>query len=227
MLSRLALLLLCGAVLAAGQTPRPGAEELFRRGQELAGRHRYAEAILAFEQALRLQPDQPNVLFALGSAAFQYDDHPRAAEVYQRLLTLDPGHVSAHHNLAAVYVAMERFDQAQAELAEAVRRDPTYVLAHDRLGQLHFRKGEYNWPPPRTSAPWTWIPPGPTPGTTWARPARNCCRTEQRWQPTAAAWTWTPPLPRPPPAWARRSAARSVTPRPSPRSKGPCASTLY
>ena len=57
-----------------------------------------------------------------------------ARAAYRQILTIDPAHADAHHNLGAVLGALGRPAEAEASFREALRLRPKHAEAHYNLG---------------------------------------------------------------------------------------------
>ncbi len=65
------------------------------------------------------------------------NDLPRAIQHLKTLVGLYPDDSSAHNNLGWFYGQMGRFDEAIVEFKEAMRSDPTPMLAYDALNGIY------------------------------------------------------------------------------------------
>jgi serine/threonine protein kinase/tetratricopeptide (TPR) repeat protein len=65
------------------------------------------------------------------------NDLPKAVQHLKSLLALYPDHNAAHNNLAVYYRQMGQYDNAVAEYGEAIRTDPTFMLARDGLAGMY------------------------------------------------------------------------------------------
>jgi len=103
----------------------------FVQGRELGELGRFAEAIAAYRQNLRLAPDD---VFALNNMGNAYRDsgHPRAAmQAYRAAVEADPDYIPAWHNLgltfyltkgdAGVNRALQKLQAINPALAEVWR----------------------------------------------------------------------------------------------------------
>jgi Tfp pilus assembly protein PilF len=80
------------------------------------------------ERGLTLDPNHEGCLEGMiGSLSPQ---SPELASFTQRLLALSPENSAAHVSLAAIAHSEDRLDDANAHLAEALRRDPNLTAAH-------------------------------------------------------------------------------------------------
>jgi tetratricopeptide (TPR) repeat protein len=101
------------------------------------------EAVREFRRVAELRPGDPNAAFFLGLVLMRQGKWPAAAEVY-RAATLQVGaRGTVFHNYAYVLERLGQHDDAEAALAEAVRRgesgDPRVQTS---LGALALRRGE-------------------------------------------------------------------------------------
>ena len=74
--------------------------------------------------AVAAHPDNAEAHEKLGLALFLTGDPQGAVQPLERACALDPRSASAHLNLAAVYAALGRFDDARQRANEAGRLDP-------------------------------------------------------------------------------------------------------
>ena len=111
-------------------------------GRMLVQLGRPAEALDAYEQALRYQPNSVDVRVNAGvaySAAGQLD---RAAREFRAAVALDPSSAHAHSDLGAALMEQQRFAEAIAEFATAIRLDPDNPDTHFNLGIVAEQTGD-------------------------------------------------------------------------------------
>ena len=86
----------------------------------------------------------PSSRLALINSAISCDlagrDH-YAARLYERFLTLEPGHGKARYNLAAILRERGERSRAEEQYRRAIESDPTMVLAWCSLAKLHRENG--------------------------------------------------------------------------------------
>jgi adenylate cyclase len=86
---------------------------------------RLAKAKAAIDTAVRLAPDDPEVVRAEGDYYYYgYRDYARAAEQFQRLLRLQPNSAEAYANLGYILRRQSRWNEALANLRLAALLDP-------------------------------------------------------------------------------------------------------
>lgn len=94
------------------------AERAFKAGNGFMERHNYSEALRCYEESLAIEPNDTSVLFNAGMAAYFSNNFPRAAELWKRLVDLDPGDWRARSKLIQVYQALDKTAERDAQRAE-------------------------------------------------------------------------------------------------------------
>jgi adenylate cyclase len=98
-------------------------------GEVLSFAGRPEETLGLVEQALRLNPRQPvSLLWLLGRAYFLMGRHEEAIATLKKVVTRNPNHLSAHNDLAIIYIDLGREEEARAEVAEILRVNPKFSL---------------------------------------------------------------------------------------------------
>src|SRR3989338_7479169 len=80
-----------------------------------------SEAISKLEEAVSLDPEDPDVLEALGVCYSKIDRLDDAIGMMKRLAKVSPNHIMAHTNLSRFYVQKGMILEAEQEQAEARR----------------------------------------------------------------------------------------------------------
>ncbi|CAA6661064.1 unnamed protein product [Spirodela intermedia] len=76
----------------------------------------------------------PEEVKRTGNEQYKRGHFGDALKLYDRAISMCPGNASCHSNRAAALIATGRLTEAIRECEEAVRLDPTYWRAHQRLG---------------------------------------------------------------------------------------------
>jgi len=97
---------------------------LFDQAIEAKKAGQFDLAIEKLQQALTMDPKQPNILGHLADAYYQKGDNDTAVTRYKEAITIAPLDATLHTNLGNVYVKKGMIAEAQAEFEEAVRLDP-------------------------------------------------------------------------------------------------------
>jgi tetratricopeptide (TPR) repeat protein len=100
------------------------------------------DAIGQYEQALQLNPNDPNVPVNLATALLRADRFEEAIGYYERALRIDPNDAHAHYNLGIALVKVGQPGQGIEHFEQALRIDPDYAEAHVILGSLLFDQGK-------------------------------------------------------------------------------------
>lgn len=111
-----------------------GTEELFAGRAETARDH--------FETAARLAPGLPYPYANLGVVRRRLGDTAGALEAYGQALEIDPRDPTVLHNLAALYVAQGRRDEARAAALAVERRAASAFVLIVR-GDFELERGRY------------------------------------------------------------------------------------
>jgi adenylate cyclase len=90
---------------------------------------RLDESVKAHEQALRLDPRNPAWhLIQLGHAYRSAGQCEKAIDPIKQALSLNPAIIPARANLAVCYIELGREEEARAEAAEVLRRNPNFSV---------------------------------------------------------------------------------------------------
>ena len=124
----------------AKDTPRPKKDmeltdadyqrrKFFKKGINLMADERLEEASAAFEQALRIEPDNVETLIKLGYAKFHLNDHTNSLKVYDRILDIDVTNAETWNLKSLVHYEQKNFSKALDCVEKATDSDPTYGMA--------------------------------------------------------------------------------------------------
>jgi Tfp pilus assembly protein PilF len=103
-------------------------------GAALAQVGKAPEAIVQYEQALRLRPGFSLAHYSLGVALAQVGRMPEAIAQYEQALRLRPDYADAHNNLAIALAQAGRVPEAMDHWTRALQIRPDYADAHNNLG---------------------------------------------------------------------------------------------
>jgi tetratricopeptide (TPR) repeat protein len=108
-----------------------------------ADRKTRAEAIDAYECALRVDPAKMEALLNCGTLHYEYGDFEKASDYFGRALSLQPDNALAHFNLGSVLEEIGDADAARQHLRRAVGLDPDYPDAHYNLAYVCEKLGAF------------------------------------------------------------------------------------
>ncbi len=133
------LLFLIFAVFGCGPTleeQKQEAEAQLQLGIAEFNQGNLAEALKAFKEAKKHEPNNPEVYNALGLIYLQQKKYATAAAELHKALQINPNFLKAHNNLGTTYAQLGNWDKAIMHFREALK-DPLYrtpELAHYNLG---------------------------------------------------------------------------------------------
>jgi peptidoglycan/xylan/chitin deacetylase (PgdA/CDA1 family)/tetratricopeptide (TPR) repeat protein len=109
---------------AGGPAPRSAAWHN-DRGTSLFREKRYAEALVEFEEALRLNPASALVANNLGFTHYRLGRHAEAVPWFEKTLALDPKRAIAHANLGDALAALGRTAEARRAYETFLAQQPS------------------------------------------------------------------------------------------------------
>ena len=99
------------------------------------------QAMAAYKEVVRLQPNAARAYFLLGWAANGMDRFSEAIEPLQHAARLAPDRPEAHSELGFTYRNLKRYDEAAVEYKRAITIDPKFAPAHHGLGVTYWKLG--------------------------------------------------------------------------------------
>lgn len=97
---------------------------LLKKGHDQFMAGKAEEALDTFYQAFEEAPDNPDVNFMLGRAAFETRDFEAAAMAFERVLITNPEAVRAKLELARSYFNLGAFEMSRAHFLEVLGKNP-------------------------------------------------------------------------------------------------------
>ena len=95
---------------------------------------RYAEAHAAYQTALELRPDHPQLLNSIGTLLSNQGRHEEALARYREALRLNPQYTTAMRNVAVVWMKQGRYAEGLAAVQQVIARYPDDTQAHQVAG---------------------------------------------------------------------------------------------
>jgi Tfp pilus assembly protein PilF len=105
---------------------------------------RTEDAIIEFQTALLINPDNAPVHNHLGLAYKTQGRTEAAVKEYVRAIQIDPAYARPHNNLGIIYFEQRRTEEAMKEFLTAIELDPSQSEAHRNLGVLYIEAGRLN-----------------------------------------------------------------------------------
>jgi uncharacterized protein YjbI with pentapeptide repeats len=116
-------------------------EQWLSEGNALADLKRYEEAIAAYDQALRLNPNDAAVYTSKGIALANLKRYEEAIAAYDQAHRLNPNDVIAYTSKGGALIFLERYEEAIAACDQALSRDSNDALAYYNKGVALERLG--------------------------------------------------------------------------------------
>lgn len=116
---------------------------LMQQGRVLVSEGKFKEGMAKYDQALKLQPDNPVLQNVIGMAELQQGHADKALDAFNRALQLVPKYSDARSNRGAAYMQLGQFSMAEADFL-SVLTDNTYANRAGvlfNLGSLYFARG--------------------------------------------------------------------------------------
>ena len=130
--------------LNASQAPQKTAQEWFSEGYEFHTLKRYSEALAAYDQAIRLDPNYANAYAYKSYALNSLERFDEALTACELAIRLDPNEALAHYNKGDILLHFERYNEAIAACELAIRLDPNYAPAYLDKGNALYGLRRYN-----------------------------------------------------------------------------------
>src|SRR5260221_721836 len=99
-------------------------EEWIREGNALNGLKRYEEALAAYEQAIRLDPNYTYAYLFKGNALSDLKRYEEALAAYEQAIRLDPDHTYYYYSKGNALSDLKRYEEALAAYEQAIHLDP-------------------------------------------------------------------------------------------------------
>src|SRR6266516_3508079 len=104
---------------------------------------RYQKALLAFEQAIQLDPNDAVLYNGKGLALSNLNRYGEALLAYEQAIRLNPNNADAYFNKGNILDELKRYEEALAAYELAIRRDPNNADAHNNKGYTLSKLGRY------------------------------------------------------------------------------------
>lgn len=120
------------------------AVEWVNEGNYLVQAGKYEEAIQAYDEALKINPQNANVWNNKGTALRNLGKDDEAIKAYGEALKIDPQFAIAWDNKGNALGILGRYDEANKAFNEALKINPQYADAWYGKGNNYFYSGDYN-----------------------------------------------------------------------------------
>ncbi len=107
-----------------------------RMGAIYEALHQHEDAVIAFEEAIRREPEDDLAQFTLGTLFLSHGDYTRAREPLEKATQLNPMSLENRIALASCYIALERAHDASREIAVLEQIAPNLPQVSELKSQL-------------------------------------------------------------------------------------------
>lgn len=109
------------------------ANEAYRIGLRAFHQGAYEEALKNFNQAIKMDPQAPDIVYLIAEIHYYQSDYPSALEFYQKSVEIDPSFAPAHLGIARSRIAQDPNADVLEDLQKAIELDPQLGPAHLEL----------------------------------------------------------------------------------------------
>jgi serine/threonine protein kinase len=109
-------------------------EDWLKEGNTFLNQKCYEEALKAYEEAIRLDPNYAIAHTSKGYVLYRMRSYEEALKAYEEAIRLDPNYAIAHTSKGRTLTELKRYEEALKAYEEAIRLDPNYVIAHTSKG---------------------------------------------------------------------------------------------
>ncbi len=105
-------------------------------GDLLDGLDKLEEAVVAYREAIKIDPTYAPAHYNLGVALVGLGKLGESVVAYREAIELDPTLAVAYYNLGNSLADLDKLEEAVVAYREAIKIDPTYAPAHYNLGSV-------------------------------------------------------------------------------------------
>jgi tetratricopeptide (TPR) repeat protein len=109
--------------------------EWYNKGVALGNQGQYDEAIQAFDEAIRLDPNDVRAWNDKGLALVKQGKYDEAIETYDEAIRIDPNNSKAWNRKGTALTEQGKYDEAIKAYDEAIRLNPNYAMAWNNEGE--------------------------------------------------------------------------------------------
>ncbi len=103
--------------------------------KQLDGRQ-YQDALLNFQAAVQIKPDEPSFFLGRGLAYYRMDETDRAVEMLKRAIDLNPKNPDAYKIIGEAYYKRDEIEMAAGYYEKALELDPSDQALRDHLDKV-------------------------------------------------------------------------------------------
>jgi uncharacterized protein (TIGR02466 family) len=100
----------------------------------LDGQQKFNQSVISYQNAIKLQPNTPDLYFNLGIALTHSNKLNEAIDAYQKAITLNPKFFEAYGNLGTIYQQLGQLEAAIKQYQHGLAINPQDARGHYNLG---------------------------------------------------------------------------------------------
>jgi tetratricopeptide (TPR) repeat protein len=116
-------------------------EAWLEKGRELLDLGHNEEALTAFEQSIRLDPDYASAYSDKSTALLNLRRNEEVLATSEQAIRLDPNDANAYFNKGTALGRLNHHEEALAAFEQVIRLDPNYVRAYNNKGRALMHLG--------------------------------------------------------------------------------------
>jgi tetratricopeptide (TPR) repeat protein len=106
-------------LLAAGWSAAQDVQSYIDQGIKNSQAGRYVQALQAFDQALKLKPNDPALITFKGIVYYAQGKNDQAMQLFEQAIKLNPSFARAYYQRGMIYQSQEKYDKAIEDISKA------------------------------------------------------------------------------------------------------------
>ena len=113
------------------------------KGLDLADLRRYSEAVNEFNNAIKLEPENPYYHYSKARALNALKKYKEAESEFRESIGLEPGNSEFHFGRAEALNELKLYEEAIKEYSISIQLEPNYMEAYYNMGLILSKLGRY------------------------------------------------------------------------------------
>jgi len=104
---------------------------------------RFEEAKKIYEEILKINPNNFEIINLLGIISLQQQNYHEAIILINKAININPNHHALYNNLGAAYKNLKKYNEAIINFKKAIELNPNYAEAYNNLGTIFKNINQY------------------------------------------------------------------------------------